>query len=419
MLDIAQASIGLPRRGLLQTQKPMCGNAANCSAGYTFCMVLSVASLFSDVRPLFANYNTAASITLTKVAIAPTAKYNDGVNPVDAAGNPISWTPVTFSGAASVTLAAASGSNPNYLPTIATPDWPSVDGLARADSGEMYPLVMVRVYFAATGNLPTHTTAEQASFTARTKHICNAFYVSGDKVTNGDIIVSPTAAAQSCVWALQTISQVRGIACAAYGDSLTGGFEPSLGAGRYPFAGWLSRACSDLSVQTFPGVAGAIPFSFINNGWQGRNTTTTYAAFLADIDILKPDVAFLSVYSPNDNALAFPAQFRRAMRMAYECQARGIIPVLVTPQPWSYTGAAETSRLDLVARVKASGLLYADIAGAVTDPANPNKVLPAYAAPDTNHLSLGAGGGQDVAAEAAKLPLRLIASTLLGSGMPT
>lgn len=415
-MDISEATRSFSRRGILLTQKPQVGSSGGTTAGYTFCTAMSVAAAFEDIRAMFVNHNTAASITITSAAFAPSAKLNDGVNPVDSDGNAVAWTPILFGGTPSVTIPAATdATSVDDVPSVVQSDWVGRASLDRADGG-LYPLVFIRVYLAATGHAPTSAVAHQTAYLARTGHNLSAFYASGDHISANTVISGATAATQIYGYAVQTLSRKRGLSVAAFGDSLTQGFTT---VDTTSFTGWLSRACSDLTAETFPGVAEKLPMAFQNMGLAGRTTTGTYNNFNALIDFMSPDVAFLAVYSPNDAGSDWPGQYRKAMKMALTCIQKGIIPVLVTPQPWSYTGANETARLDLVARVKASGLLYADIDAAVKDPSQPSRVLPSLAGPDGKHLSLEVGGGQDAAAEAAKVPLRVIARSLLYSGMPT
>lgn len=398
---------------IIETMKPRLSNYSPYTAGYTFHNTFAMESHWEAVRFIAGNDQTGATWALDRFAVAPSAKINDGFNPVTAAGVAVPWTPGTCNNAGADVLlgAQASGSTEGMTlaaatdatnPTLSATDWMVAPSLDCADVGASLPLLMVRAYSAsgrrgATNGAGDFNDADKWK-AADQGRIIRSFYKLGDFVTAPSGFTSPAEASFLPFLAVQSYRRGRGFSVMTLGDSLTQGFLTTASNN-----GFGIQACAALSTP-------AVPVSHINSGWQGQIHAAIMTRGYREIALFRPHAVIIETSSPN-SAPATQAEFdtmlSAALAFAEYAQSRGVVPILKTATPFQYSSGPDAFRLATNARVNAIGasgqMLVLDAAAAVTDGATPARVATAYQASDGHHIN--DAGHAAIAAEALA-PLR-------------
>ena len=398
-------TVGPSKFSLMQSRMIFGRNNFSLTTNTTLHNTYTAEADFDWVQLGYFNF-TLSSVAIDRAAIAPSASLNDNFTPVTG-----TWTNVTFnnSGAAGVppspsgsttsfTIPAGSGSGNDIIPGIAWSDWMQVSSLARTDSPTVnLPLLMVRTYSNAT-QLPTFAPATQADISTDWPTISlgrtfYSYYKTGDFVTTPSGFTSPNGPHKFIAPNIvRFISRKRGLTVLGIGDSLTQGVNSTSG-----FNSWGHQACAALS-------SSSLPIMWMNGGWTGQTSSAYYTRARALIRDGSPDVCFIATWTPNDSPFTQASadlSWARAIDLANYCISLNIVPVLWTPIPQGgTTSTTDAYRLSVVARVKASGFLYADFDAVLTDGATPARIKAAANSIDGVHP--GDAGYGFMAAEAQR-----------------
>ena len=408
--------IGPCKFGSIQTRAPFWGSHGVNGSAITVELLITAETDFDYVRLVYLNCDTATHV-ITSAAIAASGSVNDGVNPTNAAGTADTtlWNLVYFNngGAAgnvpspagttrTVTCAAGvkgTGTS-DFEPSITYSDWIQVSSLARTDGGTL-PLLMVRTYAATSidtfgGNATVLGTLNGASAggsgwdTYANGRIIRTYSNTTDQATSP---TTATAGANSLMvpWGVQTISRKRGLSIGLFGDSLYQGFG-TLSLQNDPW----QIAMAALSTPAFP-------ITIAKFAYTGMTTPPFQINAYAGMPGILPDVAFYKPESPNDNPTAalFNGSFARALAFNDWCTRQGVVPVLCTAMPWSYTGTQEAARVAFNAEVRASNYLYMDWDALMTNGANPGRIQSGYAS-TASPLHYNDAGAAVLAAQAVQ-----------------
>lgn len=391
-------SIATPR--LIQTWRMRAAGYASVPGGYTFGVAVALESHADLVRLVFGNPLTTGPWTLDRWAVAPSAKYNNGYNPVDASGAAVSWINGTCNNAGADTLygAQASGSTAGMTiaaaadaanPTIACTDWAVCSTLDRADAGETWPLLFARMYMAGAFQMPNQP-AGSDTFTNPAKwpaisggRVLREFHQSGDFVTTPAGMTAPLSQQYVPPLAIQTYARGAGHTLMALGDSLTQGKMTAAEAN-----GFVLQMALALSTPTRPVAA-------VNGGWEGQTMTQLIARGYREIPIMRPTAVIIETSTPNGYAGAqayFDGCLAQALALAHYVRTLGIQPILKTAIPWGgYNATVDGYRKVVNARVvamSAAGRIpVIDASAAVTDGATPERIQAQYLAGDSLHIN--------------------------------
>jgi hypothetical protein len=395
--DVAYAlpPVGSSKFGALQSRMPFNNPNFSYTAGQTIFAALNAEAPFDWVRFVYLNYTTS-SYTINAAAAAASASANDYVNPINAAGaaDNTLWLPITFNSAGadsavsdssgstrSVTVPAAvagpAGANPSvdYTPGIAYSDWVRVPSLARIDVAGALPLIFCRTYATSTQVVIANTALAVTSGATQWDTFANGRTLrglrsGGDNATTPGTVPGAVTGNYLTPTCVQFLSRRRGLSVCSFGDSLyqgTGGATNMANAFNY--------ACTSLSTQAFPVIHSNLSLS-------GQSSPNFHALANLALSTFNPDVVFIKGESPNDassgTAAAFAVSRARAMAFADLCTRKGIVPVLTTAMPWTWTGSSEAARLAYNDDVRNSGYLYADWDAAVTDGGSPARLQAAF-----------------------------------------
>lgn len=173
VLDLAGITDLVPRhniitRGQLQTARPTLLHSttppvtapdASLASGTTIATLWSFRLPFDYVRVVFGLQ--VSSPTTVSFAIAPTARPNDGVNPLDGADDPVAFMDGLFNNTGahelepwnqntgSTNSILLNQSSETQVWAMTYSDWAQCSSLPRSDGGQ-YPLLMVRAYLTGT-----------------------------------------------------------------------------------------------------------------------------------------------------------------------------------------------------------------------------------------------------------------------------
>jgi lysophospholipase L1-like esterase len=375
--DTALPAYILSRPGLIRSQAPYLRGSGSTSSNHTFHTTWAVECDFDLVRLVY-HTDQLAGWTVNAAAVAPSAKLNNGYDPVTSADAAVPWTAVTFHAAGADGLAPSPAgaatqldipaSAATTLNTFVFTDWVRCSSLDRVDAGsDGRPLLMVRSFGSAAGRRASPSMA--AWNTEDEGRALRAFYKSGgDYTTSG--FTSPTednSFVSPC--AVQYYGRRRGATVVSAGDSLTQGTADHE---RNPYS-WGHYATAALSSRDRP-------VAFVNGGWHG----STSAEFLANarnyVDVFRADILTLSVWTPNDTRTQAAADiaWQNVMEVAHYAISKGAIPVLATAIPYGLSLADDTVRKAINDRARAmaatGAVLLADLDAAVTDGASPARV---------------------------------------------
>ncbi|UDL93550.1 hypothetical protein LGH83_13280 [Lichenihabitans sp. PAMC28606] len=326
--------------------------------------------------------------TIDGAAVAATSALGNGVDPLNAAGDPDPslWRPVTFQakGRDSQPLDLIEGGDTTLTlpgnrldvgrPVHALSDWVPLRALSRRDGGSGW-LLLVRTFshgsirFAASVGLPDPAVGL----------LHRGFSADGDQTipaTSGRFERDDTLFACHGV---QFITPVAGATVIGIGDSI---IHSSCTSGEV--SGFGIRACTAISRLDRP-------VSYVNEGFPGRNSLGFSTNGLWAIETLRPQIAIIQAWTRNEAWTADQADiaFGRAMAMADAARRVGCVPILTTAPPVFHDNSAgEAVRCAANARVRAaadSGMLLLDIDALWRTESTPAAYRPEYDASDQTH----------------------------------
>jgi len=301
------------------------GSNFAASNAHTYHHLLELGADFQAIRIAIPNLEAGAVNGVT-AAVAVTASKTSTINPTVGTGltNDMTsgWVQATFSSATSVNLPARISAN---VPSVTWSDWIPLKSLPRSDSGT-YPLLMVRIthpsgtaaftYIAANQNI-NHVALGSKEWLVIRQGV--------DGVTTPTDFTNTGATSTMALYAVQARVNRPSTTILFVGDSLTEG-RPGPGTDGN---GWARRLVDALSTA-------ARPVSGVNHGRSGQSTADFYTRAIARLSDIRPEIAYMSPYSPNDNVSSennLNKMIARAMDFVYQCQLLEIKPVISTCVP--------------------------------------------------------------------------------------
>jgi len=339
-------------------------------------MEFSVPDDFYFVSPVFANYDTTQSLTVSGFTVAPAGAHK-------AVQNTLTWTAGTVSGSASFTLAAATtGAGGQVVPSIAVADPIPVASLARSDSGTSKLIRVIETLATSgsprtilfKGNWSGQVTAintDPANGGAQVAGVYNAN--ANWSTTPGANTPADNASLPSCIVGVLVGSATRKITGAVFGDSRDAGLSSASG-----YMGWPIRA-------NF--LNGTVNFISLANS--GQKTVDSIATMKNFVTAYNPAFVTMGAWSPNDGSTLAAANtaWGAIMAAAEWCRQRKVTFILRTPLCAS--AATYPNAMTIVNRVKAlrpSRYLFTiDTNATVSDGAF--NMLPAYNSGDNLHFN--------------------------------
>lgn len=389
----------LPARTALVQRQTYIGTAGGLTAmstNSTVANVLHVEAQFDSIRLAFANDSITTPAPIDGVIIAPTSAYNDGVNPLNAAGGAGSWTTVTFNNACadkrpdqqtsgSTTTATIAVTTSATKPTICWSDWMQVSSLARTD-GNFGALLMVRIYASgANTRLPFSSggTSWNAQWASAAGYRSYASFVQfgANGVATPSALNAPLAYSYVAPYSLQYYARARAVNWLAIGDSIVQGTGGSA-SGSF---GWPIRIAYGLSTAS-------LPLELANNGVPSQTSANWTADSIPKLLTGKFGLVTIPVWTPNDSntQAAADAAIARAFQIAELARQNGAVPVLITAIPYAgiNSGAADAYRLGNNAKAlaaRAAGYLVCDMDAVISDGASPARIKSALDSGDGTH----------------------------------
>lgn len=364
------------------TQRIFSHTAGSAAAGYTFARQHAAVDSFLAVRLVFANYaNTAQTITSARVAVSPTAG-NDGTA--------LSWVNVTFGGSPSGTHPAApGGSGSNVMPSLYYSDWIDLASIPRTDFPGRSPLLCTRAYFSGASSqqqLFGNAMQDYAAAGLADSYEFASAITAGDAVSTISALTPAASGTWICPVGVEYLYSRPTIVVADVGDSLFGGQ-----LGDTTSAGW--RPVTDQACRLLRAARSGVIYSPASYAIRGQNTTASYVTAREIVNKQRPDFLVFKAWSPNDGAPTqslMDAAWRRVLYLVEHCLTNGTLPIVVTSYPVNSYTAGEIALLNAQnARVRALApwVLVSDEGAAITDPANPGKINPAYLSGAGTHLN--------------------------------
>lgn len=279
------------------------------------------------------------------------------------------WDSVTWSGASTINIP---GGATNASPAVVLSDFMPINSVPRADGGTR-PLVLMRVHHDGSTN-GSHTFAQRNFapwLTASANNRGRLFDIgtfAGDAV--GTLSSSITITDKSFLMFPVFRYRSNVVTVAAVGDSISQGLGSATGLDN-----WVRRACYDLSTSARP----IVP---MNVGMSSATTVTFLSHGKIVLSLTRPNIAFYSPHSPNDN-INTNRGVQNAMARAADfisfCQSNRIVPILSTPTPRNDLTADDVYRRQIRDAVRAMGTagqcIVADFAAATGDGAIPERWL--------------------------------------------
>jgi len=356
------------------------GSSANGPGTFTMHMCRRMPAEFDAIQIVL--HGAASGANTFKAAIAPSAQFNNGWQPKDAANADQTFTAVTFGttdrqnprnpggGAATATVTGTSGSNASgdLIEGDIASDIISLRSLDRTDIVGAPPLLMVRVYGVS---LPASNASESSAVNANPWSSVIPDFYSGYWAT--DAIATPPGAAPSQDW-LPNITincflrgkRVYNMAVA--GDSVEQGWIAATAVPQFGgnINGWgrrFAKLCNDIGV----------PVSYISLAHTGQKSRVFHERAINYLLTGSLTHLFVKVWSTNESADGMASAYAavdRCNKIIQMCLDRGVIPILVPP--WGGQGdgtAMKTYVLDYIEKCKQSGILVFD-PRSITDASN-------------------------------------------------
>ena len=280
----------------------------------------------------------ASTVANYKAAIAFSDAAVDGnANSTTPSG---AWTNITFSGASTVTVpAATSASGSDIIPGYVDSDIMYVPSIAKASGNGTF--AMLRGYWP-TGN-GTRTSISQPP-TLASSGFMQAFQA-GDLIATPSGFTSTTASSNgpSIELICYTRAQVKKVA--GFGDSITQGLDDTEN-----MLGWLYRATNGLSTS-------AVPVVQVNYGWASQTSRAYLTNAINAMAQDKIHVATFFPFSPNDTdkytAAGEQRQIYNTSAFIDAATKNGVVPILCTPVPVAgLTAPQETSRRKIAQAIR-------------------------------------------------------------------
>lgn len=238
------AAVRWAARGLsIRSRERIWGDVGNAGGTFTMTRCVRAPAEFDAVRVILTGAANSGTNTF-KVVVAPSAKYNNGYQPVDAASANVGFTTCTFGstdrgsyrnpGSAAATTALVqnvvsdkgTGSNDFWEGDVYS-DWMNVQSLTRVDAGQTYPLLMVRVYGV---NIPAAAVAESDYGNANPWRSAEPDHYSGYWGGDQTGTANPGAPNQGYTICVDVEFLLRGKpiqTIGIFGDSIPQGYAPS------------------------------------------------------------------------------------------------------------------------------------------------------------------------------------------------
>ena len=304
--------------------KVVAGSTYAAASAHTFNHVMELDAGFSSVRIAIPNLE-ASTVAGVTACVAVTANLTSVINPTVGTGltgdMTTGWVQVTFSGSNSVTLPERVAAN---VPSITWSDWISLRSISRSDSGTN-PLLMVRICHATSTPTFTYNGVANSSWDFSAFGGNASYYrvtrQAVDGVATPASFSSTTFTSSAALFGVQARVNRPAINILFIGDSLTEGWPgPTLEANS-----WARKVCDLLKSAQYP-------VQYANTGWSGSTTTEFYTRGISRLSEIKPEMAYMSVWSPNDAAGVTTdltnKMIARAMDFVYQCELINCIPIL-------------------------------------------------------------------------------------------
>lgn len=381
LLDVADSNVG--------QAMPSRRTAAHSRIGAATTNTSIICTMF-ETRTAPADYD-AVQITLhgaengnaMKVAVSPSASYNNGYTPVSEAGATLTWTPVTFGttdrsnprnpggGATTGTVTNASGSAAadTLIEGELVSDMISIASLPRTDYPARNPLLMLRVFGTnpPAYNITRLRSANRAEFDAFLPDYFSGYKTPGDYTASepGGGIIEGWGPAVTVTYFLRG-KAVYNVAVAS--DSIEMGWTPSTAVPTFggSINGWPRRLITALKAAGESTEYCCLAHQGDKaNTFHQRAINAIYSGHLTHL-IIKP----WSVNGQGDGDAGAKKAIALCTKIINLCVQRGIVPIIV--QPWGGQGQGTTYRAivdSYIADLKASGVRVFD-ARTITDAAS-------------------------------------------------
>lgn len=380
MAALAASGVKPPTVRSIVAQRPFTHLPGAIAANTTLVMQHQAKGPFTGFRAWYCNYGTAAA-TINLAKAAPSA--------TDLAdGTGLTWSSLAFGGAASLTMAAATGTGTdgNTTPTLASCDLAFVSSLARTDDATKQPLLQIRSYTSAGGTMSLVPGGTWTSLEAATG------YQFASRAPVGDLVTTTTAS-QPLRASTSSVPQLIEFAytsparlIADVGDSRFKGQESTDAA-----VGWNSvsqRVCVVKQVAAPSFIWSPASFSIT-----GQGHSSSYSTGLAVITSLRPDYLIFSCFSVNDTPTqaTIDKAWSETMDMIEQCRRNRVTPIVTTCFTKNALSAGQVAFLSAQnARLLAirGEVIVADVALAINNTANPTTAInSAYDCGDGVHLN--------------------------------
>lgn len=332
------------------------------SGTYTFTEQFPVPAGAVAYRIVWRNYSSSAAMAL---AIAKTAQASTSGNN----GTALTWATVTVGGAGTGSVPVAIGSSASVQPGILFSDW--VNGIVST------PYIQVRSVFGS-GGVRVCVAADLTALNADLGESILSLASAGDHATVIDAQVpatgSPSYHPCDIEWIIDpTISRCYTVL--DVGDSRTRGeYSTSNRLGPAVWAKALAKS------------GGRFLLGCANYGVSGAPRAASHVQLLKTLPLMLPTFACVWFESPNDGGGQAPmdTDFALGVQAVSAIQSYGVAPILCTPTPRNYTTDAlarwQAQTLRVRNYAKKNGILLADYAAVLEDPANPGQWISAYKA---------------------------------------
>lgn len=356
------------------------------TASYTPHMQIPAQAPFYGVQ-IGVDQKSTSDVTVgaCKVASVPI----DGANSnTISAGN---WVPVTWGGSATPTftaVAAAARAN-DVVPSLYQSDVIFVSSVARTDFPAEPPLLQTVLSFSTAGTAAVTGSNAFAEILAASGLRYRSRIATSDIATNPSAASSTPAANGTFVmprWA-RFLYSVPSRIIADVGDS-----RMRDQIGNDTATGWNScaaRVCWARSSQSFVWS----PMSFAVTG---QRHTASYMTGKQVVSVIRPDYLISEVYSANDSNLTsagpvtqvtIDRAWAETVDLSNECAKYGVIHIVKTCPPFGLASGEDAFRLQINARLKASGMIVADVAAPLESTLDRRLLNPAFDGGDGIHLN--------------------------------
>lgn len=373
MLDSVRRSTITRRLG----RRPIASATAGAEpTGTTWHTTAAAPTAFTRIRLIFESVESS-TIGISSAAVAVTSSLAS--HPTPSTGT---WVPVTFDGG------SASGTMPvGYSLTnqsVYKSDWITISSIARVDKYfEPYPLLMARVYFAGSGYSTLQVTGRLPGWSESPQSFGQSWKTSSqviDGVSTPASFTSSVDRGTNVLIGFECDTIIKGATVLAIGDSITTGYKSA-----YDVRSGAAIVC---------GLLGSIaePIGFINRGCDGSMSVEYIAAGLQALTDYSPSIAIYTPVTPNETLSSQSVadnMLSRANTFTAACITAGVVPILTTGTPNDMlSGSAYDIRAGLntsVLALASSSVFVADTNAAMSDGANPERIIARYGSGDLVH----------------------------------